>query len=208
MRIAFLPTTPLLIPEVATGAAADLEQLRGRAVAAVNWACAGAQDTAILVPGDHHGPLTDWALDGFGIRVGTGEPVILPTAIAGWLLGHRAARVVGSDHAARSLPPADAVLVMGDGSASRGPQSPGHLHPGALAFDDLALAALRAGNPRALAGLDPATAEEVRASGPPVWRALAPLLASVSEPRVDLADDPFGVLYVVARWTARWAGPA
>lgn len=174
----------------------------------MEWACAGARDTTVLVPGDLDAPLRSWALDGFGIRVGAGDPVALPVGIAGWLLDHRAARVVGSERAAYSLPPADAVLVMGDGSSSRGPQSPGHMHPKAIDFDDLALAALRTGDPAALGHLDPVTAEEVGAAGPAVWAALAPLLAEVREARVDFADDPFGVLYVVARWTARWADPA
>lgn len=208
MRVAFLPTTPLLIPEIATGASGDLARLRRHALAAVDWACDGARDTAVLVPGDQQAELDDWALDGFGVRVGTGDPVTLPVAIAGWLLGGRTARVVGAELAAAALPAADAVLVMGDGSCARGPRAPGHMHPDAITFDERALHVLRTGDPAALARLDPMTARAVGASGPPVWRCLAPLLAEVDQARMDVAEDPFGVLYLVARWTARWAAPA
>ena len=74
IRVAFLPMTPLLIPELATGAAGELETLRAAALEAVDWACDGASRIGILAAGrvEDRGP--DWSLDGFGRTIGDRPP--------------------------------------------------------------------------------------------------------------------------------------
>ena len=94
------------------------------------------------------------------------------------------------------------LLVMADGSACRGDQAPGHLHPAAIPFDDGIEAALRTGDAKALAKLDPALGEELWCEGVPAFRVLGELARDrdvVSE--VSYADAPYGVAWWVARWT-------
>ena len=202
--MAFLPTPALLIPEIATGASEELANLRGAARAAVDWVCEGGHDVGVLIPGQTDHPLSSWSTIGFGRRIGDGTPVDLPEAIAGWLLAGRTARVIGPGS---SLAACDGLLVMGDGSSSRTDKAPGHLHPGAVPFDDSVLAAVAAGSPTGLQALDLGLATEVGAAGAPAWQALGEQVAAVTDPVVDRVDDRYGVLYFVARWNVRWADP-
>ena len=94
------------------------------------------------------------------------------------------------------------LLVMADGSACRGDQAPGHLHPAALPFDDGIEAALRTGDAKALAKLDSGLGEELWCEGVPAFRVLGELARDrdvVSE--VSYAEAPYGVAWWVARWT-------
>lgn len=90
------------------------------------------------------------------------------------------------------------LLVMADGSARRGPRSPGHFDERAEAFDAEVDRALRSGDLQALEGIDPILARELMATGRPAWQVLAgathgsALLADVM-----YAGDPLGVMYVV-----------
>lgn len=208
MSVAFLPTTPLLIPDIATGAAGELGALRDAATAAVEDVCSNATSIAVLVPGSADHSLTTWSLRGFGIDVGDGEPTALPVAIAGWLLDGRPAHVVGTDLAARRLREYDAVLAMGDGSAARTDKAPLHLDPLAAPLDDAALAAIRSADLDTLRGLDLPAHDAVGATGPRVWKTLAGLITDVESSTVLSTTDPYGVLYLVATWRARWADPA
>lgn len=97
------------------------------------------------------------------------------------------------------------LLVMGDGSARRGPRAPGYFDPRAHPFDDAFARALRDGEADALAALDPELARDLLAQG----RAAVQVLAGAARqhtgrPRSELAfaDDPFGVMYLAALW--RW----
>lgn len=146
-----------------------------------------------------------WSLPGFGLTIGTGTPVGLAEGVARWLLDGRRADVVGPG---ADLAHFDGLLVMGDGSAARTEKAPKHLHPDAVAFDDALLAALRQGDARFLAGLDQQLASDVGACGAPAWAALGRAVDTVVDAQVDAVADPYGVLYLVARWTVRWAAPA
>lgn len=146
-----------------------------------------------------------WSLPGFGIPIGHGTPVGLAEGMARWLLAGRAADMVGPGGALHHY---DAVLVMGDGSSSRTDKAPGHTNPAAVPFDDAVLAAIQQGNAPELAKTDLALARDVGAAGAPAWVSVAEQVAHVQTASVDLATDPFGVLYFVARWTVRWVAPA
>jgi hypothetical protein len=158
----------------------------------------------VLVPGETDHPLTSWSTVGFGLRVGDGPPVDLPVAIAGWLLEGRPAQVVGTDSPLAGF---DGLLVMGDGTSSRTDKAPGHLHPGAIAFDDSVLAAVTEGRPTGLQALHLGEAAELGAAGAPAWQAVGQQVATVTDAVVDRVDDRYGVFYLVARWTVRWADP-
>ena len=97
---------------------------------------------------------------------------------------------------------------MGDGSAARSDKAPGSLHPLAHDFDEQVITSLRAGDPAGLAHLDQAIGAEVQAAGTQSWRAVGRAVEDVDEAHLDFLDDPYSVLYLVARWHARWAGPA
>jgi aromatic ring-opening dioxygenase LigB subunit len=95
--------------------------------------------------------------------------------------------------------PRAGLLVMADGSARRGPRAPGHFDERAAAFDAQVERALRACDLQALHAIDPALARELMATGRPAWQ----VLAGATHPaalRADVmyAEDPFGVMYVVA----------
>jgi len=102
-------------------------------------------------------------------------------------------------------------LVVGDGSTTRGPRAPGGHDPRGERFDAQVAAALAAGDAAALAALDPATAATVGAAGRSAWQVLAgaALLRAGStraaaaplRARLLLDEAPFGVGYLVARWS-------
>jgi hypothetical protein len=90
------------------------------------------------------------------------------------------------------------LLVMADGSARRGLRAPGYLDERAEAFDAEVERALRAGDLQALAGVDPALARELVATGRPAWQVLAGATHHTAlTGDVMYAGDPLGVMYVV-----------
>ena len=107
-------------------------------------------------------------------------------------------RKLGADLAGRDA--RTALLVIGDGSARRGPRAPGHFDQRAAAFDAGVERAVRAGDTRALLDLDPALARELMATGRPAWQVLAGALETAAplSAAVRYAGDPFGVAYLVA----------
>ena len=229
-RIAHVPATPLLIPQVAAGAAGDLEQVRAHALRRVAWA---AEDTGAVIvvaaaPGmtgvvarDVPDPLD---LRGLGVA-GTGETTdadALPPAIsaAGWLTAQVGARVQGwwavsADPDGIDLPApllADVaqtrgIVVVADGSCTRSAKAPGSYVEAAVDFDDRLVTALRAVDTAFLA--DPARtrdALEFGAQGLGAWALAARLVEALDGTwvgQLDIVDDPYGVLYVVGAWEGR-----
>jgi hypothetical protein len=93
------------------------------------------------------------------------------------------------------------LVVMADGSARRHEKAPGHLHPGARAFDDRIEAALRSGDADLLAGLDPELGAEVWCEGVPAFQVLGEVARGRAvTAEVGYADAPYGVAWWVARW--------
>ncbi len=97
-----------------------------------------------------------------------------------------------------------ALLVLGDGSARRGPKAPGAFDERAAGFDAEVERAVRAADLDALLAVDPALARDLMATGRPAWQVLAGALAgtelvSTGPPaQVHYSGDPFGVMYLVA----------
>ena len=93
------------------------------------------------------------------------------------------------------------LVVMADGSACRGEQAPGHLHPEAIPFDDAIDRALRTGDVETLAAIDPDKARELWCEGAPGFHVLAEVARGRAvSPEVSYADAPYGVAWWVARW--------
>jgi hypothetical protein len=229
---AFCPQPPLLVPALAAGAAGELAGLRAACAAAIGQLSAPGRRLVLLGTGESsrsHSPLARGSLAGFGLplEVALGAPTCggalelpLSLTVGAWLvrdtLGPRSGAIgfsvgphgLAGPAAAELLALADsedlALLVMGDGSARRGPTAPGYLDPRAAPFDDSVIAALRAGDAAALAALDPVLGQAVLAAGVPAWRAAGELLGGGTyDTEIRYADDPFGVSYVVASWTTR-----
>jgi hypothetical protein len=115
-------------------------------------------------------------------------------------------RKLGADLAGRDT--RTGLLVIGDGSARRGPRAPGHFDERAAAFDAAAQEAVRAGDPRALLDLDPGLARDLMATGRAAWQVLAGALEGCTSISVEVpyAADPFGVAYLVATLRPSGAG--
>jgi len=223
---AVCPHPPLIVPELAFGAAPELDPLRAACLAAINGL---ADADALVVVGS--GPVTGHRYDAsaggsFGaygapqVRVGDGEPVLpLSLLVGAWLVGQSKAAgvprtaitVAGDESPQQCLSLGGEIaegndriglLVMGDGSARRSDHAPVHLHPRAEAFDTTVADALRRADLDVLGALDPDLATVLQAAGRAPWQVLAGALAS-TELAGDLTYDaaPYGVGYFVATFT-------
>ncbi|WP_017627492.1 class III extradiol dioxygenase subunit B-like domain-containing protein [Nocardiopsis chromatogenes] len=221
---AVCPFPPLLVPEVAGGAAAELEPLRrecGAVVGALNTC--GADRLVVVGPGERtlrHGPDSGGDLAPYGVPFPVGpQPPVLPLSLT---IGRRLAECEGAapdayvEVASDAAPEeclalgaelaveasAVALLVMGDGSARRPPSSPGRPDERAPAFDEEVASALARADADALARIDPALARELMAAGRPAWQVLAGAAGGEAVKGELLAHQaPYGVGYFVARWT-------
>jgi hypothetical protein len=93
------------------------------------------------------------------------------------------------------------LLVLGDGSARRNIKAPGYVDDRAVGFDEQVTGALSRADAGALSALDPKLAAELLVAGRAAWQVLAGALGGrPAAGRLLHADDPFGVLYLVATW--------
>ncbi|MEV0127081.1 class III extradiol dioxygenase subunit B-like domain-containing protein [Dactylosporangium sp. NPDC050688] len=212
----------MLVPEVAAGAAGELDDLRAACRAAV--AHLEAADVLVVVGADvttirreppFGGTLAPWGVDR---RVGaaTSDPLPLSLLIGAWLLEDVNIRNVQFQSIAADATPAEcaalgsalvatgtrsALLVMGDGSACRGEKSPGYDDPRAEAFDTTVAEALAKGDTATLRQLDPALAAQLLVAGRAPWQVLA---GAAERPfgTTELLrhEAPYGVAYLVASW--------
>lgn len=224
--VAVLPQPPLLVPELATGAAAETAELRAACREAAARLAAVSTDW-VVVGADAGGrrtvdPDTRGSFVGFGADVEVAldpastapvDPDLpLPLLIAGWVAPGARIRgeLVAPDASAAecaalgaALAGEDgALLVVGDGAATHTEKAPGHLDERAGPFDAAVAAALRDADPAALAALDAGLATELWAVGRAPWQVLAAATAG-REWRGELlySAAPFGVGYHVAVWT-------
>ncbi len=207
---AFCPHPPILIPEVASGAAPELADLLAACDAAVAALLSVGADLVVVL-GAGEGTAGSAAIAGRGIGTLSGygapvtaslgpddgaDPAALPLSltVGGWLLARqprrpptRAVTVSAADPegAARAVLAssdgvATALLVMGDGSARGSERSPGYLDDRAAPFDDALGTALASGDPAVLAHLDRRLGDEVLAAGVPALVAAGIALAGTS----------------------------
>jgi hypothetical protein len=219
---AVCPHPPLLVPEVAGAAAAELDDLRAACDEAVRRVLATGPDRLVVVGGHvatrEYGTEVAGSLAAYGLdlTIGPGEPVLpLSLTIGRWLLSRAGAPAWfwGVDAAAaaaecielgRALAAAGervALLVMGDGSACRNAKAPGYLDARAGPYDAAVARALGRADAAALAALDPELSRELRAAGRAAWQVLAGAAAGGGFSGSLLADvAPYGVGYFVAGW--------
>lgn len=223
--IALIPSAPVLVPELAVGAAAELRDLS----AAVFAAAAELPDRWFVVgigaADDVIGPATVGTFAGYGVDVrialspeGAGAPKPLPvcTLVAGWVRGIVSPRasaeawVYASDHAVdaavargRALrAEVDAVtepvgvLVVADGANTLTPPAPGGYDPASIGVQEELDGALAAGDTTALTQLPEGIVGRV------AYQVLAGLIGpSPWGARELYRGAPYGVGYFVGVWT-------
>ncbi|GAA2008059.1 class III extradiol dioxygenase subunit B-like domain-containing protein [Nocardiopsis rhodophaea] len=220
---AVCPHPPLLVPDVAGGAAAELDPLRAacdRAVAEL--VAAGADEIVVIGAGERnrvHGADAGGSLAGYGVPMPVGPaPAVLPLSltVGRWLAergGAAPSSYVEVAHDARpeeclvrgaelaASVPRLAVLAVGDGSARRTTTSPGRVDDRAIGFDTSVAAALADADVEALSALDPRLAEDLMAAGRAAWQTLAWAADGAGlSGRLLAHEAPYGVGYFVASW--------
>jgi hypothetical protein len=224
---AVCPHPPLLIPELASGAAPDLDDLRVACLAAVD--ALATASTIVVVGSTLTGSTSTYPAAAGGsfaaygareVRIGSGDLVLpLSLAMGGWLLEQSKAANLPRTYVGvpATAPPDECVrlgqeiaagndriglLVMGDASARRSEHSPVHLHPRAEIFDTTVASALQHGDFDVLAALDADLATELQAAGRAPWQVLAGALESATlTPDLTYNAAPYGVGYLVAAFT-------
>jgi hypothetical protein len=200
---AVCPNPPLLVPDLAAGAAGELDDLRAACDAAVAalWSArpemlavvgVGPQTRELSSP--YLGSFAPWgspvqvSMDAGAQPGGAGTALPLGPLVGLWLLGRQeSAPPVRVWTIAADAAPDDcarlgremtadgraALLVMGDGAACHGEKSPGYADPRAEPFDAAVVEALVDGDTARLLALDPALAAQLLAAGRAPWQVLA-----------------------------------
>lgn len=230
------PHPPLLVPEVAVGAAEEIAELREICLDSVRALVDAAPDVVVCLGAadepDEWGESAGGSMRPFGVQVAFGGPdQVLPPSLtvaaylldeSGWTGRRRYVAVPGS------APPHDcadlgsglvetgndrvAVLAMGDGSAKRSKTAPGYLDHRAAAFDADAVVALVGGDVEALLEVPPLLADELWAAGRAVWQVLAGVARSTYADGGTIDGTarydaaPYGVGYWVVDWRVEWPG--
>jgi hypothetical protein len=219
--VAWCPHPPLLVPEIAAGAAAETLALRAACDEAINRLLSGPAAQLLIIGADS----PTRGLRGFAPGVDLPADADLPPslAIAGWLLDlaetsleRQFVSVRPDGTPTTGWPEFDGrsvgLVVMGDGSARRSLKGPGYLDERAEPFDDAVVAALAQADPTALADINGGLAAELLVAGVGAWKAAGRLLGAEKAAarllgadrrwrgEVLYADAPYGVMYVVASW--------
>lgn len=221
--IALTPSAPVLVPELAGAAAAEVDGFRTAAIAAAaqlpdQWIAIGVGPSEVVLTGVRG----NFAGYGADVPVSLGPEQVGPVAemplcalFAGWLRGQANpdARVSVQVHPAdldaqvaiqrgrtlRELIDADAeptgVLVVADGLATLGPSAPGGEDPGASVVQVALDDALACGDVAALSELPKSVVGRV------AYQVLAGLSGSGPSSAQELIRGaPYGVGYFVGVW--------
>lgn len=196
--VAVVPSAPVLLAEN-LGRVDPVPELRRDAVAAVRRVGASAERVVLLTAADRDPLHTRSSL---GRRVGVElvggagarchDMVEVP-----WDATVSDCRSLGS---ALAEGDSTTLVVVADGSAARGEKAPGHLDERSFALDEAVIGGLRDPDPERLLALDPSVCADVLLHGrAPLQVAAAALQSSGGDWATDVrAEDPFGVLYVIA----------
>jgi hypothetical protein len=217
--VAFVPSAPLLIPDVAAGSADRDVELRAATLDVVSRAL-GTEDAestvavvvAATVTGGEWDATTRWSFSGFGIDggVATKAPTLpWQLGVGAWLLdecgwsGPRHYVGLADPEGSVDLLERSVVIAVGDGSACRTERAPGHLDPRADGFDAAIADCLARGDVARLAAIDQDLATELLCRSAPVWQWLSAATAGQSVVSAQLAMHvaPYGVGYFAALWS-------
>lgn len=205
----------MLVPEVAQGAAADLDELRAACDAAMEELLSkDLQHIAVIGagPADHFWDRhAGGSFKPYGVDVHVGgarDELPLGLTVGAWLLerhgwtGSRAYVTGAVEPRGRT-----ALLVMADGSAKRTSAAPGYFDERAEPFDASIATALADGDAGMLANIDRALADDLWCGGAAPLKLLGRTTtdemqkgASVTA-QLSYDEAPFGVGYWVASWS-------
>jgi hypothetical protein len=215
----------MIVPQLAGGAAPDLDQLRAACDAAVRRLAASGARSLMVVGSDSS--TMDYSFpvrisfSRWGLPEPPGEPPSLPLSLSvgAWLINRtfvpvppvptRFATVAATAPVEECVALARrlgsdgpwALLAMGDGSARRGTGAPGYDDPRARPYDEAVERALATADLDALLGLDPVLSAELMVAGRAPWQVLAAAAAGGAwRARMEYSGAPFGVAYFVASW--------
>jgi hypothetical protein len=230
---AVCPHPPLIVPELAAGAAAELHEVRAACDEALRRLVNSEPDLVVAVgPDAKESGVRELAADvrgsflSYGVDISIGanparkRQLPLSLSVGAWLLqrsswdGARCFVAVGGDTDVNTCLSTGkhlalrgeriAFLVLGDGSARRSENAPGYVDDRAALYDEDIRRALQCGDVSALAELDPTLAADLLVSGRPAWQVLAGAAQDVDVTAALLAHEaPYGVAYFVASWTVR-----
>jgi hypothetical protein len=229
---AVCPHPPVIVPEIAAGAAGELDELRTACDTAIDRLLDSGARRLLVVGGDSStreypyplwGSFAPWGVP-MEVRLGDGMPrrylpLPLSLLVAAWLLRRRTTDDTSCSMrgVARDADPADCVrlgesiddpqpwaaLVMGDGTACRGIKAPGYDDPRAQPYDDRVAEALAGADAAALRGLDPELSAQLLVAGRAPWQVLAGAAAAAGHRwRGDLTY--YAAPYGVAYFVASW----
>jgi hypothetical protein len=222
--IAIVPSAPVMVPELAASAAAELADLRDAVFTAASalpqrWLAVGVGPEDVVVGHDRVGTFAGYGVDvsvALSPRVaGTPEELPLCALIAGWVRGLATplasvdVHVYAGDHSATAATEfgqrlraeagatdeAVGVLVVADGAHTLTPPAPGGYHPESVAVQNALDDALARGDCGELGRLPDAV----------VGRVAYQVLAGLTEPAPRSAKElyrgaPYGVGYFAGIW--------
>lgn len=214
---AVCPHPPLLVPQLAAGAAAELDELR-RACDRVVGRLRDADVDALVTLGTDGRAYPGFAPWGVDVRTDGGMALPLSLLVGEWLLARN-----GWQASERMVVPGDAptstcaakgvrlaadgrrlaLLVLGDGSYRRGVRAPGYDDPRAAPYDRAVADALAAADTETLLGLDAALSAELGAAGRAAWQVLASAVHATGgrwDAELHYEAAPYGVAYFVSSW--------
>jgi hypothetical protein len=192
VRVAFVPSAPLLLPALGGGP----EDLRSACTQAISF----LEREVVVVGGATPTGWRTGAVDAtpYGGRgLPAPEPLPLPLAVGAALLGDRPHRLLAVDGSAVALPAGVDLLVVGDGTAKRTEKAPGHYDARAEDYDAAIADGLLAGS---LPDLDVELGRELLVGGLDAWQTVAASVTGTFAGELLYAGAPYGVGYVVATW--------
>lgn len=197
-RIGFAPAPPLLVPEVASGAAPELDDLRAACDEMVLQLLDGC-DHLIILAERSAVELGEWLVARSGWAGETDVISIDPAGSRDRVAQQPIDAVVSQINNHQS----SALLVMGDGSACRTEKAPGYLDERAKPFDDKLAQYLAEANTTELAAMDQDLAAALLVAGRFTWP-IASAIVNADERTwigdLSFRDAPYGVSYFVALW--------
>lgn len=199
---AILPQPPALVPELASGAAGELESVRAACAAAIDQVMLAGPDLVLLVgvgpERASFGPGAAGSFAGFGVPVQSALPgeapdlsasLPLSLTVGAWLMqgqgdwprvrGEAVPPTIAQSEAAQlgahwaAATDRTAIIAMGDGSAALTQKAPGYQVDGAQLWQKAVTKALADVELDVIDGVGAADAATFLAGGRPVWQVLA-----------------------------------
>jgi aromatic ring-opening dioxygenase LigB subunit len=213
---AVCPHPVLLVPQVASRASAELDDLRALCQRAVDVVTSSDARIVFVVGADIGLRATSFAPWGVDVPVDVPEPMPLSLLVGAWLTTGVVRSFVVVEP---TLTPAECaelggelagaadrvgLLVMGDGSARHDVKAPGYLDAAAAPYDDNVESIFATGSLASLLDLDPVTSDQLMVAGRAPWQVLAGAASECGDAAgvVHARQQPYGVAYHVAAW--RW----